>query len=68
MFGEIVKRYCNNCEKEISEIATVGIEINDETLYPGIKCPHCNANLFERDEELISKAREEGMSFGVVMF
>lgn len=68
MFGEIIKRYCNNYEKEVSEITTVGIEINDEILYPGIKCSHCNANLSERDEELIFKAKEEGESFGVVMF
>lgn len=68
MFGEVVKRYCNNCEKEVSEITTVGVEINGETLYPGIRCPYCNANLSERDEELIAKAKEDGRSFGVVMF
>lgn len=64
MFGKTIKRYCPECEKEISFEVSKSYRVNGVSVYTEGYNAHCKHDLFATDRATLQTALDEGQTIG----
>lgn len=67
MFGEMIKKYCPTCKKDVTINVSVGYWVDGKTYYTDYSCYTCHTDLCEEDREALKLAKENGKEIGIIM-
>lgn len=68
MFGKVVEKYCETCERGITAHISRGYWIKGKLYCLGFYCPTCHADLSEEDSRVLEQARKSGQDIREIMY
>lgn len=67
MFGQVIKKHCTDCNKDVQELATAVYSVGDIDYVEELNCPDCGKDLAGSDRQALKKAQEEGKSIYLII-